>query len=90
MVPFCIITVTKINLTSGSIYGINYSIELWFHIWYHLTGDRMDRLKKLYQKAQVSPWNYSYNDLCWLVEKVGFEFSGGSGDHDKMLILVEV
>jgi len=41
----------------------------------------MDRLRKLYQKAQVSPWNYSYKDLCWLVKEVGFEFSGESGDH---------
>ncbi len=41
----------------------------------------MDRLIKLYQKARTSPCNYSYKDLCWLVEHVGFKFSGGKGDH---------
>ena len=41
----------------------------------------MDRLIKLYQKAQRSPNNLSYSEECALAEGVGFEHKHGKGDH---------
>jgi predicted RNA binding protein YcfA (HicA-like mRNA interferase family) len=41
----------------------------------------MVALAVLYEKAKSSPNNYSFEDLCLLVQKIGFEFARQSGSH---------
>ncbi len=41
----------------------------------------MVKKERLYQKAKESPANFSFNKLCSLAEKVGFEFRNQRGSH---------
>ena len=39
----------------------------------------MTSFEKLYEKAKLSPNNFSFEDLCLLAEKAGFVFARQSG-----------
>ena len=41
----------------------------------------MDRFSKLCQKASHSASSLSFKELCWLVEKRGYEFKRQTGSH---------
>lgn len=41
----------------------------------------MSKYEKLFQKAQESPNNFRFDDLCSLAELVGFEFVRSEGSH---------
>ena len=41
----------------------------------------MSRKKNIYEKAKKTPNNLTYNELCWLAEKVGFVFRNQKGSH---------
>ncbi|MBF0387949.1 MAG: hypothetical protein HQL20_08860, partial [Candidatus Omnitrophica bacterium] len=39
----------------------------------------MKRERKIYHQALNSPANITFNDLCYLVERIGFELRPGAG-----------
>ena len=41
----------------------------------------MPDLAELYERAQSSPNNFSFSDLCYLVEGLGYELKRSKGSH---------